>query len=173
MKTVIIGIGNPVLTDDSVGIKVAQFIKERLKYRSNIDVCEAYAGGIVLMEAMIGYERAIIIDAMVTGNHIPGTVHTFMLSEISETKNLACTHNTNLSVALEIGTILGFSLPSEIRLLGIEAKDAETFGEELTKDVAKAVPVAAEKVFFYCGISNFNSEKASFKFEKEVSEEAL
>ncbi|OQW98731.1 MAG: hypothetical protein BWK74_03905 [Desulfobacteraceae bacterium A6] len=148
MKTIIIGLGNPILSDDSVGIKVARKIKERVKSQANIsiDIIEAYAGGIRLMDELVGYDRAFIVDAMVTKDNTPGAIRSLSFSDLISTRNMVCAHDMNLPTAIEMGRMLGMRLPSEIRIWGIEAADVETFGEELTEDVAKAVPLAVERV---------------------------
>ena len=146
MKTIIIGLGNPIVSDDSVGIKVSRELRDRLNGRDGIDIAEAYAGGIRLMDVMVGYEKAIIVDAIVTGNSMPGTIHSLSISDLVSTRNIVSTHDTNLSTALEMGKMLGLPLPSEIDIWGIEAMDVETFSEELTEDVAKAVPLVVQKI---------------------------
>lgn len=140
MKTVVIGLGNPILTDDSVGIKIARELRDRLKDRGNIDVIELYAGGIRLMDSLMGYEKAVIIDSIVTGGNAPGKVFELMPSDLLSTKNTVSVHDMNLPTALEMGKMLNIPLPSDIKIWGIEAKDVETFGENLTEDVEKAVP---------------------------------
>jgi hydrogenase maturation protease len=145
-KTVVIGLGNPILSDDSVGIKVVRVLRERLNGNCHIDTKEVYAGGLRLMDELVGYEKAIIIDAMVTGSAVPGTVSSVPLSGIQETKNIVCSHDTNLSTALKMGRLLGLSLPDKVIIWGIEAEDVETFSEYLTEDVEKAVHVAVEKI---------------------------
>ena len=35
---------------------------------------QACVGGLSLAEVMVGYERAIVVDAMLTGKHAVGTV---------------------------------------------------------------------------------------------------
>jgi len=147
VKTIIIGLGNPILSDDSVGIKVARVLKDRLNdWNSPVEVAEAYAGGIRLMDVMVGYEKAIIVDAMVTGDSLPGTVRSISLSDLVSTRNIVSTHDTNLATALEMGKMLGLPLPSEIEIWGIEAVDVENFSEDLTEDVAKAVPILVQKI---------------------------
>lgn len=145
-KTIVVGLGNPILSDDGVGIKVAGRLKNLLSGNTEIDVIELYAGGINLMDAITGYEKAVIVDAMVTGGNKPGTVSFLPVSDLAVTKNIVSSHDTNLSTALEVGKSLGLSLPSDISIIGIEAKETEVFGEELTEDVAKAVPAAVERV---------------------------
>ncbi len=156
MKTVIIGIGNPILTDDAIGIKAVRAIKDHLMtggfseddsrsretdvLLQEVDVIELYAGGIRLMEAMRGYDRALVIDAMVTGNARPGTVHRPHIEETASTRNTVSVHDMDMATAVEMGKMLGIPLPSRICIWGIEASDVKTFSEEVTGDVSSAIP---------------------------------
>lgn len=153
MKTVVIGLGNPILTDDSVGIKVSRAIREHLGRHGEadgknetVDIKEVYAGGIRLMDAMTGYDHACIVDAMMTGRFRPGEVNEFDLEELCSTRNIMCTHDTNLSTALELGRMLNMHLPSTIKIWGIEACDVTSFGEQLTDEVERAVPEAVNAI---------------------------
>jgi len=107
-------------------------------------VAEAYAGGLRLMEAMAGYRRAVIVDAMTTGKAPPGTVVRMKVPH--GTRNLFCAHDGDLESALALGRDLGLSLPEEIEVVGVEAGDVETFSEELTPLVRAAVPAAVAAV---------------------------
>ena len=146
MKTVIIGLGNPILSDDSVGIKASRLLKQRLQDMQGVDVMELYAGGLRLMDALAGYKRAIIIDAMTSGNCRPGTIRSLSLSDCGSARNMTCSHDTSLPTALEMGAMLGCALPAVIKIWGIEVQDVETFGEELTEPVRKAVPIVVRQV---------------------------
>ena len=64
MKILVLGLGNPLVSDDSVGLRVAERLKPLLADRPDVEVSEDYWGGLRLMERMIGFDRAIIIDAM-------------------------------------------------------------------------------------------------------------
>ena len=64
MPTLIIGLGNPLVTDDSVGLRVAAELRSRLAGRADVEVTEDYWGGLRLMEQMVGYDCAIVIDAI-------------------------------------------------------------------------------------------------------------
>jgi hydrogenase maturation protease len=137
--TVIVGIGNPLLTDDAVGVQISRRLAAVTAGRPDIDVMEIYAGGMSLMEALVGYDRAILIDAMEWGQN-PGTVCHVSERELRETKNSVCAHNTSLDTALRVGRFAGLPLPDSIEIWGIEPHDLTTFGEELTEPVAEAVP---------------------------------
>lgn len=138
-RTIVVGVGNPVLTDDAVGIRVARIVRERLPGGSGVEVRELCVGGMELMEALVGYDRAILVDAMICGG-APGTVYRGTPDALFESRNSSCAHNATLGEALEIGRAVGLPLPGTIEIVGIEPEDVSTFGETLTGDVAGAVP---------------------------------
>lgn len=148
MNTVIIGLGNPILTDDCAGVMVARILQARLKTGADITVTELSAGGIRLMDAMTGYDRAIIIDAMAPAAGPPGTIHRLSLAELGGTWNTFSIHDMNLPTALAMGRMVGLPLPEEIEIWGIEGEDMETFGEEPTPGVAMAITRLADAL---CG----------------------
>jgi hydrogenase maturation protease len=146
MKILIIGLGNPLVTDDSVGLRVVRQLQPLLAGRTDVEVSEDYWGGLRLMERMIGFDGAIVIDAIQTGA-APGTIHWLTPDGIA-TQRSASAHDVNLATALEFGRQAGAALPqnSRIRLVGIEAEDILTFGERCTPLVEAAIPLATEAV---------------------------
>jgi hydrogenase maturation protease len=138
MRTVIIGVGNPMRGDDGVGLQVARELRERLAGEAAVDVVELCAGGLRLMEAMAGYERAIVVDAMESGG-APGTVRRLDAGSLAETRNASSTHDGSLADALRLGREAGLRIPDDIRIWAVEAGDVATFGEGLTPRVEAAV----------------------------------
>jgi hydrogenase maturation protease len=108
-------------------------------------VVEVYNGGLELMEAMAGFDRAFVVDAIVAGRP-PGTIHRLGVEEVACTRNSSTTHNGSLSVALELGQISGVKLPRVVRIWAVEAGDVSTFREGLTPEVEAAVPVVAAEI---------------------------
>lgn len=157
MKTLIIGLGNPILGDDGVGWKVAQQVERQLPSPptplppGEITVECLSLGGISLMEHMIGYERVILIDSLNTGQYPQGEVVTFRLDALEDLTygHSASAHDLSLKRALELGRRMGASLPQdeEIQVVAIEAAHVYDFTEELTPPVAAAVPRAVAAVF--------------------------
>jgi hydrogenase maturation protease len=98
------------------------------------------------MERMIGFDRAIIVDAILTGSE-PGTIHTLSPGEIP-TQRSASAHDVNLPTALEFGRQAGAHLPDteDIILVGIEASDVQTFSEDLSPEVEAALTGAVDIV---------------------------
>ncbi len=145
-KTLIIGLGNPLVTDDSVGLRVVGALTDRLASHPHVEIGEDYWGGLRLMERLIGYDRAIVIDAICTGA-VPGTI--FHLSpDMMPTQRSASAHDVNLPTALDFGRRAGVHLPldEDIHLLGIEAQDVINFSDDCTPAVAAAIPRAVEEV---------------------------
>jgi hydrogenase maturation protease len=143
--TVIIGLGNPVLTDDGVGLRIARELGRRLAGRSGVTTVELYSGGMWLMEAMAGHERAIVIDA-IAGAGVPGAIHRLGPGDLPQTRTVDSTHDAGLPVALELGRSAGLQLPQDVQIWAVEAADVETFGERLTPAVERAVPLVVERV---------------------------
>jgi len=146
MRTLVLGLGNPILRDDSIGLRVAQELRGQFDGNPDIEVSEDYWGGLRLMERMIGFDRVIIIDAILADSE-PGTIHLLSPDDIP-TQRSASAHDVNLPTALEFGRRAGAQLPpaSEITLIGIEAADVQTFDESLTHELECALPHAVEAV---------------------------
>ncbi|HRQ39941.1 MAG TPA: hydrogenase maturation protease [Chloroflexota bacterium] len=144
-KTLVVGLGNPILGDDGVGWRVAEAVKE---LRPSVEVDCLALGGLSLMERLVGYDRAIIVDAMHTGHGRTGTVTTFPLSDLPDRSagHTTAVHDLSLPTALTLGRQMGAQLPEEITIVGIEAERVYDFSEELSTAVQDAIPVAVTAV---------------------------
>jgi hydrogenase maturation protease len=145
-RAVIIGLGNPVLTDDGVGIRVARQLDQQLGDTDMVDVKEAYAGGLRLLDAITGYDRATIVDAMRTQENVPGRIHRLTRENVHTTWNSVSVHDMSLTTALEMGALLELPLPTQIDIWGIEGADLDSFGETLTPEVSRAVPLVVDTI---------------------------
>ena len=81
MKTLVLGIGNPILGDDGVGFHIAQELAKEIK-DENIDVKDTSAGGLNLLELIAGYDKLILIDAIMTENGEAGEIYQLKPEEI-------------------------------------------------------------------------------------------
>jgi len=152
MKTLVVGLGNPILTDDGVGVKVAYAVEEELgpNIPENITITEASVGGLRLMELMIGYDRVILVDAIMTSNgHDYGHIHELSLEDlrhITPTEHSASAHDTSLVTALDAGERLGLHLPKEFEIIAVEVENVMDFSDEPTPAVAASIPKVTEMV---------------------------
>lgn len=160
----VVGLGNPILGDDGVGWRVAEEVSAQsgiplgdaplpgLSPRKPDPVTiERYSlAGLSLMERLTGFDRVIIIDSLNTGQRAQGEVVTFTLADMDDLTHghSASAHDVSLKNALKMGRDMGESLPDDahVYIVAIEAQHIYDFKEELTSQIAAAVPVAVRKV---------------------------
>jgi hydrogenase maturation protease len=146
MDTLVLGVGNPVLTDDAVGCRVAHLIKEA---KPELTVIETAEAGLTLLELIVGYERVIIIDSVKTEQAKPGTLHQLTLDQIDPAWNFCSTHGIDIKMAFELGRKLDYKLPTKFSIYGIEVEDNKNFGEKCTEEVEKRIPQIVREIFTY------------------------
>jgi hydrogenase maturation protease len=161
VRTLVIGVGNPLLADDGVGPAVARALRSVLAERSEVRIEEEYRGGLRLMERMIGFERVIVVDAMLGGTE-PGTIRRLTPAALAA-RHVNGPHDAGLAEALEIGRAIGAPLPPEGQLfiVAVEAADVGSFSECCTPAVARAVPRAVESVLRLLGEGSDAQAEAS------------
>ncbi len=143
MRTIVLGVGNPILSDDGVGIHVANQLKQKIN-DPNIAIDAALTGGMNLLDLILGYDKAIIIDAVID-NGEEGEVKIIPLSNFS-TMHSCNPHDVSLTEAIQMAEKLGETrIPKEIIIVGIMMKKLPCeFGEKLSEKIATAVPKAVE-----------------------------
>jgi hydrogenase maturation protease len=149
-KTLIIGLGNPILTDDGVGVHVAREIERQVDISAHPDlaITEASVGGLRLMETVLGYQRVVLIDAYYLDpeNTVPGRIHRMNLDDlrnITPTQHSTSAHDTSLVTALDAAQEMGYRVPDEFIIFAIEVENIFEFSETPTPAVASAIPKVA------------------------------
>ncbi len=139
-STLVLGMGNPILSDDGVGLYVA----ERLQagpMPDGVEVQLSEVAGLRLLELVKGYDKVVIVDALRSGRE-PGEIVRYEAREFKGGHRYGSAHSIGLHTALELGRQLGMPMPEDVTVFAVEAEDIETFGEEFSPPVA----AAAEKV---------------------------
>jgi hydrogenase maturation protease len=145
MKTLVLGLGNPILSDDGVGIKVAHAVANQLN-SPQVTVAETSGAGLSLLDSIVGYDKVIIIDAIQTKKGQAGQIFRMGTENFSLTKHLSSPHQINLVTALELGKMLNLAMPQEITIFAVEAKDVTSFSEKCTPEVEQAIPEVVKMV---------------------------
>ena len=151
MKTLVLGLGNPILGDDSVGLRAAALVRQQLPADSDVEVDEDYWGGLRLMERLIGYDRAIILDAICTGRHAPGSV-LHLRPDDFPTQHSASAHDLSLPAALQLAQELHVKVPWDITLIAVEAEQVLEFADHCTPAVEAALPEVVQAVLAALGV---------------------
>lgn len=147
LRTLVLGLGNPALGDDGVGWQVAGQVQAILGALSSVTFLCLTAGGYGLMEKMIGYDRAILIDAFASDAAF-GSV---MILRLADLPNYTAFHvpssqDTPLQDAMLMGRAVGAHLPSEVKIIGVTIPRELEFHHGLSEPVAAAVPFAVRQV---------------------------
>jgi hydrogenase maturation protease len=145
-RTLIIGLGNTILSDDGAGIYASRHIAERCKGRADIDIVETSLGGIGLLDLMTGYDRVIIVDAVFTTINKPGLIYHLDIEDLGDPSYSSGPHFLDVRTSVELGRRLGLAMPKKIEIFAIEIKDNTTFSEKLTQEVEQALPFLTEQV---------------------------
>ncbi|MFC1907777.1 hydrogenase maturation protease [Chloroflexota bacterium] len=142
-KTLILGLGNPILTDDGVGLKIAQKIKEE---DPRLEVIETSEAGIALLDFVVGYDKLIIIDSIKTEKGNPGELYKLELENLKPTMDFSSSHNIGIITAFELGRRLKYRMPRHISIYAVGIRDNTTFSEKCTLEVKKKIPFIAKQI---------------------------
>jgi hydrogenase maturation protease len=144
-RSIIIGLGNSLLSDDAVGPLVARRVHALLD-SPGLEFCELAAGGVELMETLIGYRGAVIIDAILTESGTPGTCYLLELERCPPTRHASMSHGIGLLEGLELARRLCLEVPDFVRIYAVKVVDPFTFGTKMTNRVERAIPRIARKI---------------------------
>jgi hydrogenase maturation protease len=145
MKTLVLGLGNPILSDDGVGIRVTHEVANQLN-SPQVTVAETSGAGLSLLDSIVGYDKVIIIDAIQTEKGQAGQIYRMGPEDFSLTKHFSSPHQINLATALELGKMLDLAMPQKITIFAVEAKDITSFSEKCTPEVEQAIPEVVKMV---------------------------
>jgi hydrogenase maturation protease len=115
MKTLVLGFGNPILTDDAIGIRIAEELAREL---ADVTVVATSEAGLSILDEVTGYDRLVIVDSIKTGKSRPGELY---------------------KLAFKLGEKLGYPLPREVSIYAVEVKDNTTFGEGFTPEIERSI----------------------------------
>jgi hydrogenase maturation protease len=143
---VVVGLGNEIVSDDGVGIHVARALETEFRDRSEVEVVALPWAGFALLDVLRGRQRAALIDCLTSGVHPPGSVVRLDASDFSGSVRLNSFHDISYPTALTLGRSLGWEMPDEVAIWGVEAAVPEEFGETLSPEVAKSVAQVVHEV---------------------------
>jgi hydrogenase maturation protease len=144
-KIRVLGCGNTLVGDDGVGIRVIERL-QLMKLPPNVEVIDAGVGGLAILSWIEDADKAIIIDAVQTGNEPPGTVYEFTDKELPPSNMFMLSlHDLNLVDTINVGRIVQ-KMPGEIVIIGVEVKRVAEFTKELTPEVEAAIPEVLDLV---------------------------
>ena len=143
MNTLVLGIGNPILTDDAVGIKIARELEE---LKPGLTVEHTDEAAIALLDLIMDYDKLIIIDSIKTGKGKPGELYKLGLEDFKPNMDYISSHGMDIATAFEVGRSLGCDMPRAVSIYAVEVKDNTNFNEHCTPEVAERIPHMVKQI---------------------------
>ncbi len=98
MATLVLGMGNPILSDDGLGLVVARRLRD-LPMPPDVEVAESEVGGLRLLELVRGFTKVVIIDALRSGG-TPGEIKRVAADEFRGGHRYGSAHSIHLGTVL-------------------------------------------------------------------------
>ena len=149
----VLGLGNPVLCDDAVGLHVAAEVERLLREDSipGVTVLTSTRAGFDMINLLTGFTHALIIDCLELPEPIPGRIRLLDLNSLSGSARLVGVHDISVADAFELAATLGIRMPGTIEIYAVEGGDTQTISEEMTPAVAAVVSPLARMVYARAG----------------------
>jgi hydrogenase maturation protease len=145
-RTLVLGLGNPILTDDAIGLLAVREAERLWAGAGGVVFREASIAGFDLLELLAGFDAAIIVDAIKIGRGAPGTIYDLAPGDLASSSRLVAAHEIGLGTALALGEQLGAAMPKDVVILAVEIEDDLTLGERPTPAIEAAIPAVAARI---------------------------
>jgi hydrogenase maturation protease len=135
----IICLGNPLMRDEGIGIRLASELTVHLTDNPHVEVMDLGTGGLSVMHAIAGREKIVFVDCAIMGQ-APGLIRRFTPEQVSSKKLRMrySLHEGDLLNTIELSRRLG-QCPDDIVIFGIEPKKIAD-GQGLTSELENNIP---------------------------------
>lgn len=145
MKGLVLGLGNDILSDDGVGLVVVRRLRERLGSNESVDFVETNEMGLSLLDFIEGYDWAVIVDSIITGEDEPGTLTIFDRETFNHPR--ACNpHHMGLDEIIDMAEKMDLDVPKTLFVAAIEVRDPFSFGEKITREMEETLPRVTSEI---------------------------
>jgi hydrogenase maturation protease len=125
MRIVILGIGNVLMTDEGVGVRVVDELQSRFRFPPEIEIVDGGTSGMELLEDLSHLDHLFVVDAVRSGDP-PATLTRLENEEVPAFfQTRLSPHQLGLSDVLAT-LLLMEAYPKHLVLLGCEPKSLET-----------------------------------------------
>ena len=146
MKTLIIGLGNAILKDEGVGIRIADEISKLIGTHESVKVIKTSWAGLNLLDFFDAYERVVIIDSVRNYKGFDGEMHKLIIEELTNVRLNSFASGVDLKTTIELGKNLGRHIPGKIDIYAVEIKVGVIYEEGLSSRIEKKLPEYAARI---------------------------
>jgi hydrogenase maturation protease len=150
-STIIIGLGNPLMSDEGIGVLLVQKLAAKFSDCQNVEFYDGGTGGMSLLYKIENRDKVVLIDCAKMGEQ-PGTIRRFTPAEVQSIKTLGhfSLHEVDILKVLELAAQFD-AAPEEVVIFGIEpasldlspdisnilAAQIDTYLETISKELNK------------------------------------
>ena len=140
-RTLVLALGNPIRSDDGVGIVALRCLEKDPRVRGTVDLLEGGTKGLELVSYIAGMSQLLVLDAVDVGA-VPGTIVRIQGTELGSLPGKGNVHDLALADILNALRLLGQE-PQEAVLLGVQPSTTE-LGTSLSKSGESSLPILVE-----------------------------
>ena len=144
LKIVILGVSNLLLSDEGVGVHVANELV-KLELPPGVTVVEGGTDGFRLINVITEADRLIVVDA-VKGGGAPGSIYRFDINEVQNCPSgfKTSVHQIGILEVINLSGLIGKT--PQTTVIGIEPESLE-MGMELSPEIKAKIPKIIELIW--------------------------
>lgn len=131
MKTLVVGLGNPILSDDGIGTIIVNDLRKKLDH-TLFDFATENISSLEIINLIQGYENLIVIDGKMTSNGIPGDITIFSVTDYYGLSHLDNYHDVSFRDMIKLGKSLNLEIPERIQIIAVEIAEDKLFSKNLS-----------------------------------------
>jgi hydrogenase maturation protease len=142
---VVIGLGNPLLSDEGIGVHLIRKLSENQDKFPFVEFIDAGTGGMTVLHLIANRKKAVIIDCVKMGKK-PGTIKQFEPADVQTAKKMMhfSLHEADILRIIELSRQLG-ECPGQIVIFGVEPESLE-LGQNLSKTLTDKIDLYIDTI---------------------------
>ncbi len=138
-KILVLGVGNILYTDEGIGVRALELVRERWEFPENVTLVDGGTLGMGLMDALTSCDMVFVLDAVLGGGEA-GAIYRLTGDDLRKSVSFRDSmHQTDLVDTLIFCELIG-KRPEAV-VLGMEPEDYRSMGTELTPTARKRLPL--------------------------------
>ena len=143
-KILVLGVGNILLRDEAIGVRVVEKLQETYSFSPNVDLMDGGTLGMSLLDPIYRSDYVIVVDAVQNGG-TPGTLYRLPAEELNKRlKFKNSLHQLDLVETLVYTEMMG-KRPEAV-IIGVEPADISPWGTEMTETVQSRLQEMCSRV---------------------------
>jgi hydrogenase maturation protease len=144
-RITVMGIGNPLMRDEGIGVRVIEEIMTSLEFPENVEVVDAGTMGMSILHILQSCDYLLVVDAIDGTDEEPGTVVRLSPQDLAPNQVMHSLHDMRLTDVLDAAMLSGRA-PESADCIGIQIADIGGMEIGLTPAVEAALPAAVDAV---------------------------